>query len=116
MTNPERFDFRGNDKTLHSLEKSWCVTDIMAACLLKITSLKAWLVTGWSARADFKSLVKNAQEDISSIIYTDLFLFRLTDGAFFQQALDKRQRNVLDTSPDFAKRRTFTLTFTTMGN
>lgn len=80
MTNPERLDFRGNDKTLQSLEKSWCVTDIMLSCLLKITSLKAWLVTSWSARADFKSLVKNAQGDILSIIYTNLFLFGLTDG------------------------------------
>lgn len=51
MTNPGCLHFRGTDKTLQSLGKSWCVTDIMADHVLQIVSLEAWLVLSWPLRA-----------------------------------------------------------------
>lgn len=78
---------------LQSLERSSCVTDIMAACLLKITSLKAWLVMSWSVRADFNSiLLKISLVNIPSIFYTSF----LSQSSVLH-ALAKGQKNAPDT-------------------
>lgn len=88
----KRFDFQGNDKTLQSLEESWCVTDIMAACLLKIASLKAWLVMSCPASSHFQSiplLYRENELHSASIVYVN-YLFRSEGGTFVPAYSTKR--------------------------
>lgn len=74
---------------LQSLEKSWCVTDIMAACLPKITSLKAWLVMSWPVRADFESVILSLKKihNLYQLIPLKAQRWRL-----IQHALDRARR------------------------